>query len=72
MLQREHSAILATFIKLPAVIFTYVLSIFEWLFYTGFTVHMLSQILSANTAFRIEHGKAEYYKLKRTIFLCIM
>ena len=39
MLQREHSAILLTFIKLPVVIKTFVLSIFEWLFYTGFTVH---------------------------------
>ena len=35
MLQREHSAILSTFIKLPVVIKTFVLSIFEWPFYTG-------------------------------------
>ena len=38
MLQREHSAILSTFIKLPVVIKTFVLSIFEWPFYTGSTV----------------------------------
>ena len=38
MLQGEHSAILSTFIKLPFVIKISVLSIFEWLFYTGFTV----------------------------------
>ena len=38
MLQREHSAILLTFIKLPFVIKIFVLSVFEWLFYTGFTV----------------------------------
>ena len=38
MLRREHSAILSTFIKLPVVIKTFVLSIFEWPFYTGFTV----------------------------------
>ena len=38
MLQREHSAILSTSIKLPFVIKTFVLSIFEWPFYTGFTV----------------------------------
>ena len=38
MLQKEHSAILSTFIKLPFVIKTIVLSIFEWQFYTGFTV----------------------------------
>ena len=36
--QGEHSAILSTFIKLPIVIMIFVLSIFEWPFYTGFTV----------------------------------
>ena len=34
----EYSAILLTFIKLPIVIKIFVLSIFEWLFYTGFTI----------------------------------
>ena len=34
----EHSAILSTFIKLPFVIKIFVLSIFEWPFYSGFTV----------------------------------
>ena len=34
----EHSAILSTFIKLPFVIMISVLSIYEWPFYTGFTV----------------------------------
>ena len=34
----EHSAILSTFIKLPIDINTFVLSIGEWPFYTGFTV----------------------------------
>ena len=38
MLQGEHSAILPTFIKLPFAIKTFALSIFEWSFYTGFTV----------------------------------
>ena len=40
MLQREHSAIyvLSPCIKLPFVIKIVVLSIFEWPFYTGFTV----------------------------------
>ena len=38
MLQGEHSAILSAFIKLPFVIKIFVLSIFESLFYTGFTV----------------------------------
>ena len=35
---REHSAILLTFIKLPFGIKIFVLSIFEWPFYTGLTV----------------------------------
>ena len=35
---RMHSAILSTFIMLPLVIKSFVLSIFEWPFYTGFTV----------------------------------
>ena len=34
----EHFAILSTFIKLPFVCKTFVLSIFEWLLKTGFTV----------------------------------
>ena len=37
-IQREHSAILSTFIKLQVVIKIFVLSIFEWPFYSGFTV----------------------------------
>ena len=41
MLQGEHSAILSTFIKLPFVIKIFVLSIFEWPFYTGFTVYLI-------------------------------
>ena len=36
--QGEHSAILSTFIKLPYVIKSFVLSNFEWPFYTCFTV----------------------------------
>ena len=38
VLRGEHSATLSTFIKLPFVIKIFVLSIFEWAFYTGFTV----------------------------------
>ena len=38
ILHGEHSAILSTFIKVPFVIKIFVLSIFEWSFYTGFTV----------------------------------
>ena len=39
MLQREHSAILVTFIKLSFVIKIFVLSFFEWPLKTGFTVY---------------------------------
>ena len=39
MLQGEHSAILLTFIKQSFVIKIFVLSSFEWPFYTCFTVH---------------------------------
>ena len=51
MLQGEHSAILSTFIKLPYIFKIFVLSIFEWPFYTGFTViwkfgKMLQNLLS--------------------------
>ena len=35
---REHSAIFLTFIRLPFVFKTFVLSIFEWPLKTGFTV----------------------------------
>ena len=38
MLQWEHSPTLLTFIKLPFVIKTFVLSIFEWSLKTGFTI----------------------------------
>ena len=45
-----HSAILSTFIKLPCVIKIFVLSIFEWPFYTGFTVYsVLNLSLSFNS-----------------------
>ena len=48
MLKGEHSAILSTFFKLPFVIKIFVLSIFEWSFYTGFTVHSIpARVLSA-------------------------
>ena len=36
--EREHSAIHLSYIKLPFVLKTFVLSIFEWSLKTGFTV----------------------------------
>ena len=41
MLQGEHSAILSTFIKLPYVFKTFVLSVIEWPLKAGFTVDYL-------------------------------
>ena len=38
ILQGEHAAILSTFIRLPFFIKIFVLSIFEWPVYIGFTV----------------------------------
>ena len=38
---KEHSAMLSTFIQLPFVIKMFILSIFEWPFYTGFTVECI-------------------------------
>ena len=54
MLQGEHSAILSTFIKLLFVIKIFVLSIFEWPFYTGFTVSANSNALAFVTRRLIE------------------
>ena len=51
MLQGEHSAILLTFLKLPFVIKIFVLSIFEWPFYTVFTVN--KKIINHATICRI-------------------
>ena len=41
----EHSAILLTFIKLPFVIKSFVLSIFEWPLKTGFTVVIINNMI---------------------------
>ena len=43
MLQWEHSALLLTLIKLSFVIEIFVLSSFEWPFYTGFTVFQFTK-----------------------------
>ena len=53
MLQTEHSAILSTFIKLPVVIKIFVLSIFQWPFYTGFTV-LITYAQNADIASKVE------------------
>ena len=54
MLQGEHSAILSTFIKLPFVNNTFVLSILEWLSYAGFTVFVLIHIRNKDEVVAME------------------
>ena len=54
MLQREHSAILSTYIKLSFRIKTLVLSFFKWPFKTGFTV-----LKNNNKTERMEEEKKE-------------
>ena len=51
MLQGEHSAILLTFIKLAFVIKIFVLSIFKWPFYTGFTVNVVRKAIIVKSNF---------------------
>ena len=43
-----HSAKLLNFIKLPFVIKNFVLSIFEWPFYTSFTVQAVFNLINAH------------------------
>ena len=52
MLQGEHSAILSTFIKLPFVLKTFVLSILEWPLKTGFTVMPMNYIKRERKRYR--------------------
>ena len=47
----EHSAILSICIKLPCVINTFVLSIFEWSFYTGFTIIAVLKFVIVHSIF---------------------
>ena len=53
MFQGEHSAILLTFIKLPFVINTFVLSCFEWPLKTGFTVYDCKKLTSWKNGFGV-------------------
>ena len=70
MLQREHSAILSTFIKLPVVIKAFVLSIFEWPFYTGFTVYNKGSFifLHVNNFLLAESGEFDNLKYFTPVF----
>ena len=63
MLQGENSAILSTFIKLQIVIKIFVWSIFEWPFYTRFTVN----ITDLYYIFGVSGYKCQLYVLINTI-----
>ena len=66
MLQGEHSAIRSTFIKLPFVIKIFILSIFEWSFYTGFTVFVKifnTNVLCLFVCFFFAGGGSDYIVL---------
>ena len=65
-------AILLTFIKLPFVIEIFVLSIFEWSFYTGFTVYVplelemkagLGLVCLSRGTYDYVHNEAVTYKV---------
>ena len=74
MLQGEHSAILSTFIKEPFVIKIFVLSIFEWPFYTGFTEHCFFLIngsvheIFVPIAFLIDEGSDEPAQMRNLVW----
>ena len=67
---REHSAILSTFIKLPFVFKTFVLSLFEWPLKTGFTVsfycsrHAIQEMCCSTFTPNDTLSNGEYGKIK--------
>ena len=68
--KREHSAILSTFIKLLFAIKIFVLSIFEWPFYTGLTVFLSLNVvlILANSA---DHDEMQLYAAFHLGFHCL-
>ena len=65
MPQVEHSAILLTFIKLPFVIKMFLLSLFEWPLYTGFTVILFCCYKHKNCT------KYETYTILKVLTKCL-
>ena len=70
MLQGKHSAILSNFIKLPFVIKSFVLSMFDWPLKTGFIVMTLEMLfiegLSLEVLLNCLHPKYFFVKLTLT------
>ena len=52
---------LLTYIKLPFVIKIFVLSIFEWPFYTGFTVHKIFSMTRIKSLILMIQHNAYFY-----------
>ena len=72
MLQREHSAILSTFIKLPFAIKLFVLSIFMWPLKTGFTVIHISMYKCINYYENTEVYVLESIDRNENTQLCVL
>ena len=71
MLQGEHSAILSTFIKLPFVLKTLVLSIFEWPLNTDFTVIKSNHLLVGKKSPYLELWfEQELVSASKFVFVC--
>ena len=60
MLQREHSAILLTFIYLPFVLKIFVLSIFEWPLKTDFTCLFDLILYVPSTIFQLNRDRSSW------------
>ena len=58
---KEHPAIVLTFIKLSFVIKFFVLSVFEWPFYTGFTVKIYLVLLNKFPNFPDKHTLGSFF-----------
>ena len=65
----EHSAILLICIKLPFLIKIFVLSIFEWPFYTGFTVMYNIIIIEFYSVYTLIAAKNKLIFLRVSFFL---
>ena len=67
----KHSAIRLAFIKLPFVIKIFILSIFEWPFYTGFTVYsnLWLDLTDVNEATVVSCVIRTFYNFGNNIYL---
>ena len=65
--QEEHSAILLTFIKLQFVIEIFLLFIFEWPFYAGFTVNGIYAVVVFKYMINILYFPREIHTLYTAI-----